>query len=989
MSVEEQVDRLLQKKEEKVVVKHFKFNRRNFLIAFGSMVVTALLLTMIFYAPSKEWMEETFFGTREENINVFADEYNNSVTYVYAENKSVGANETFILNINCNPVQPMKGFEFGVTFDPSLLQVNNVTEGNIFDGYSTFFNSGIINNTDGSIIQIFDLIVGTGNVSGNGSLVSISFTSSENNTGISPIGLINVGVTNETGYIPIMVQNGLVVVGDNSAAFHYWYAPSNTFGIQEIREVNWSWFWQRFNQYSEWQMEGWHPVQQEWVTEYQGTNLNEYLNISRVRSDDNGSEKITLNFTSPFTTRYRFTFGIDLRVRDYVNRTGQYEYELTYPVNNTENYTVYFNWSDVIPMVQNGTISLNHGVRNVQGKDVFWFRIIGNSNLQEGNSFEIDPTFGESGTGTTAQTFIGDIWGSIASPASDGTIDNITAYLNFDGPANTRCAIYNNATKAYVVQTEEKSVDTGGVFSWVVFNFSGSDEISTEIDYYICVWSSDDSLRFQSGGYYFRDKTSYTGDFSVMDPIVNDGNGASTVCIYASYTESDGVAWQVINNTYNGSLFNQSQVSVISNTYNGSLWNVTAVSVFNNSINGSVYNTSQVSVINNTINGSIFNTSQYSEISNTYNGSLFNQSQVSVISNIYNGSLWNASQMQVFNNIINGSVYNVSLYTSINSTINGSVYNTSQVLVISNTYNGSLWNVTAMSVFSNTYNGSIYNASQFSVFSNIINGSIYNGSQYILISNNINGSLWNVSAYSVFSSTINGSVYNTSQYSIFSSDINGSIYNLSVYTIISNNINGTIYNTSQYTLLFNTINGSLWNTSVYALFSDTINGILYNVSPYTIIQNNINGSLYNTTPPELDITLEYPDNGSNILITQPTLYFNLTSPTGSLMNYSIYLGTSASNCNIWLCNFSNVCNGTHRNDSQYYSAINFSTEYHWRVQADDGANSINESFSFNCSRQGGGGVTGYGAAMAIATGSLMLVVVVFALVMDKKRKERI
>ena len=176
--------------------------------------------------------------------------------------------------------------------------------------------------------------------------------------------------------------------------YHYWSPPGNSFGISPMNMVNWSYFWSLFKNHSSWQMEGWNPQLQQWQDSYQGHNLNEYLQVIRVRSTDNASEKVTLNFTSPYTTRYRFTFGIDLRVKNYVNRTGHYEYTLTYPASETENYTVFFNWSDVVPLVQQGKITLSHGIKNMSGLNVFWFMITGNGNLPAGRSFEIDPTFG-------------------------------------------------------------------------------------------------------------------------------------------------------------------------------------------------------------------------------------------------------------------------------------------------------------------------------------------------------------------------------------------------------------------------------------------------------------------------------------------------------------------------------------------------------------------------------------------------------------------
>ena len=86
--------------------------------------------------------------------------------------------------------------------------------GNIFTGYDTYFNSGTINNTTGVVIDVYGLIEGLGNVTGNGTLVSINLTA-KNVQGTSALGLYDVGITNETAYIPIDLVNGTVQIDAN------------------------------------------------------------------------------------------------------------------------------------------------------------------------------------------------------------------------------------------------------------------------------------------------------------------------------------------------------------------------------------------------------------------------------------------------------------------------------------------------------------------------------------------------------------------------------------------------------------------------------------------------------------------------------------------------------------------------------------------------------------------------------------------------------
>lgn len=126
--------------------------------------------------------------------------------------QSISPGETFNVSVYCVPNQPIKSFEFKLSFDASLVQANSVSEGDIFDGYTTFFNNGNINNTAGTILNIYNLIVGAGTVSDPGTLVTISFTALDV-TGTSYLNLSDVGVTNTTEYLPVSVSNGDVSIG--------------------------------------------------------------------------------------------------------------------------------------------------------------------------------------------------------------------------------------------------------------------------------------------------------------------------------------------------------------------------------------------------------------------------------------------------------------------------------------------------------------------------------------------------------------------------------------------------------------------------------------------------------------------------------------------------------------------------------------------------------------------------------------------------------
>jgi hypothetical protein len=142
---------------------------------------------------------------------VSADEID-TVISVDPEVVQVPPGESFVFNISCVP-QYMKSFEIKIAFNASLIHINSISEGSIFEGFTTYFNNGTIDNNAGTVTDVFNLILGQGNVSSPGTLIRIS-CSSLGVLGESPILLFDVGVTNETCYLPLSVENGSVLVHD-------------------------------------------------------------------------------------------------------------------------------------------------------------------------------------------------------------------------------------------------------------------------------------------------------------------------------------------------------------------------------------------------------------------------------------------------------------------------------------------------------------------------------------------------------------------------------------------------------------------------------------------------------------------------------------------------------------------------------------------------------------------------------------------------------
>lgn len=150
-------------------------------------------------------------ATNETRTIIIGEPIEMEPSIIQVESKTVTVNQSFVLNISCHPTQPIKGWELKISFDQRILVVNSVTMGDFFDGYQQFPVTGIINNTDGTVINIYNLIVGkTGNVSMDGRLCIINLTALIE--GQSDIRLYDAGVCNETMYVPLNTENGNVIV---------------------------------------------------------------------------------------------------------------------------------------------------------------------------------------------------------------------------------------------------------------------------------------------------------------------------------------------------------------------------------------------------------------------------------------------------------------------------------------------------------------------------------------------------------------------------------------------------------------------------------------------------------------------------------------------------------------------------------------------------------------------------------------------------------
>jgi hypothetical protein len=141
-----------------------------------------------------------------------------AVVSVSAPAQPVSPGAQFTVSINVQPNNSIAGVQFNLSFNPSLVLVNSVAEGNLLkqNGASSYFNPGQINNTAGTLTGVSSVIISPGQtVSTTGTLAVITLTA-RTIKGNCSLDLSNVVVGDINGSgLTVNMVNGQVVV--NSA----------------------------------------------------------------------------------------------------------------------------------------------------------------------------------------------------------------------------------------------------------------------------------------------------------------------------------------------------------------------------------------------------------------------------------------------------------------------------------------------------------------------------------------------------------------------------------------------------------------------------------------------------------------------------------------------------------------------------------------------------------------------------------------------------
>jgi len=127
--------------------------------------------------------------------------------------QTVSENSFFTIKISVVPGEFIAGVQMELIFNPNLILVDSILEGDLFQEYSNYFNPGIIDNINGSIKNVFNVILSPHNgVSTPGTFATIRLKS-KNSNGISSLNLSNIMLGNPSALpVPTRVTNGSVIV---------------------------------------------------------------------------------------------------------------------------------------------------------------------------------------------------------------------------------------------------------------------------------------------------------------------------------------------------------------------------------------------------------------------------------------------------------------------------------------------------------------------------------------------------------------------------------------------------------------------------------------------------------------------------------------------------------------------------------------------------------------------------------------------------------
>ena len=292
--------------------------------------------------------------------------------------------------------------------------------------------------------------------------------------------------------------------------------------LPTIAAKNWSEFWQKWNQYMDWDLEYYDGA--DWVS------VKSDLKVTKTYPNPHLC-KLTLKFTASQNANYRLTFGINKEALSYIHREAESCYSITY-----DDDTMLFDWNDVLSIPG---IVITHGVQD----GMFWWRARRNS-VPLGAQVTIDPIFGYDTLGSSGKLISDVIVGRKANLSSGLSTDiyatNITVGLAraTAGTSNVKCALYLLSDSSLFAETEERSLNLTTTYTWYQFKFPTTPKLTDNTDYVLVAWADSIAtvyIAYVAGGSVgFRRYQSQTYDgFPSSASFTTTNDHPSIYCTYS------------------------------------------------------------------------------------------------------------------------------------------------------------------------------------------------------------------------------------------------------------------------------------------------------------------------------------------------------------------------------------------------------------------------------------------------------------------------
>jgi len=260
--------------------------------------------------------------------------------------------------------------------------------------------------------------------------------------------------------------------------------PSNSFGCgpQVYKFINWSFFWDFFENNSNWLLEFTSKLGDPW------TDYSSYLDFVRIRNDS--FEKQIINFTAPDTGYYRLNYTVDGNITDFYFNETFYTLHFNVSIPDTnETYYVFYNWSDIIHSSWGSYITWNYGV-NTQG---MYLSVDISSKINKNSFISIDPIFGddyERGAELpvldNGKTTVSQMYGRVITIPSSYNADSVWAYITSDSSSAVTCnvSIWSSDGSTLIAEATSEEISAGT--AWIEFDLPTSPMLNG--DYYFMLW---------------------------------------------------------------------------------------------------------------------------------------------------------------------------------------------------------------------------------------------------------------------------------------------------------------------------------------------------------------------------------------------------------------------------------------------------------------------------------------------------------------------